>query len=165
MGYDNSKPRDPDEMSADEIREKIDNGHTEFDHEAFEARRKRRMNGADTSGDKPQPQPPSDDEWGDPEPLVEAREREPYPVAALPAGGIREAVQEATDFLQCPPELTASSPLSVLSLAGQGIANVARSKKRLISPVSLYHMAALDSGERKSQTDKMFSESTDLSVR
>jgi len=97
------------------------------------------------------------DPWGDAEPIVEVREREPYPILALP-GGIREAIQEAIGFLQCPPELAAGSALSVLSLAGQGIANIARSKKRLVSPVSLYHLATLDSGERKSAADKMFSE-------
>lgn len=96
------------------------------------------------------------DEWDEPEPLVEPIERAPYPVEALP-DGMREAVEEAAAYMRCPPEVAAASALSVLSIAGQGIANVYRDQ-RLNGPVSIFSLAILDSGERKSAIDKLFSE-------
>jgi putative DNA primase/helicase len=113
-------------------------------------------------GEAEAPEPESF-EWGDPEPLVEVFEREPYPVYALP-DGIREAVTEAASFLQCPVEMTASSALSALSLAAQGLANVARSDK-LMSPVSLYLLQAVGSGERKSAADSLFTASIEAYER
>ena len=73
---------------------------------------------------------------------------------ALP-GVIGEAVREVEAFVQCPPALAACSALSVVSLAGQGLANVrrgwgpGRSDQSLLSPIA-------GSGERKSECDRRF---------
>ena len=96
------------------------------------------------------------DTWGEPEPLIEVMQHEPYPVAVLP-DGIREAVAEVAAYMRCPPEVPAASALSVLSIAGQGIANVYRDK-RLNGPASIFSLAILDSGDRKTSIDKLFSE-------
>jgi putative DNA primase/helicase len=93
-------------------------------------------------------------EWPEPQPLVVAEELAPYPLDALPTG-VREAVAEVLDFVQCPPALAACSALSALSLAGQALANVRRAE-RLEGPTSLYLLAVGESGERKSTCDGYF---------
>lgn len=95
------------------------------------------------------------DEWPEPQPLTAGDELQPYPLDALPAG-IREAVAEVLAFVQCPPSLAACSALSALSLAGQALADVERSRSSLTGPSSLYLLAVADSGERKSTCDTYF---------
>ena len=94
------------------------------------------------------------DNWPEPEALIKADDPIPYPLAALP-DGIREAVEEVLCFSQTPPALAACSALSVLSLAGQGLADVRRAD-RLVGPVSLFIMILAESGERKSSGDSLF---------
>lgn len=94
-------------------------------------------------------------DWSEPLSLVGSTTHPPYPIDALPPG-IRTAVQEVTDFVQCPISLSACSALAVLSLVAQGLANVRRAEK-LIGPISLYLLAIADSGERKTTADHYFS--------
>ena len=87
--------------------------------------------------------------------LREAEKPLPYPSEALP-DVIRLAVESYQDYGQQPIEMVAMSALSMVSLACQGLANVARDRK-LVSPLSLNMMVAADSGERKSSGDQTFS--------
>ena len=92
--------------------------------------------------------------WPEPEPLFGATEPMPYPTDALPSV-IGEAVDEVTAFNQAPVSMAACSALSAASLASQGLASVQRAEG-LMGPVSLYTLALLDSGERKTSTDEHF---------
>ena len=92
--------------------------------------------------------------WLEPEPIIVIPERHKYPLDALPPG-VFEAVKEAIDFDQYPPELAACSAISALSLVGQGLANVARNDQ-LKSPVSINSLVEAPSGERKTTADKRF---------
>jgi len=93
-------------------------------------------------------------EWPEPQPLTAGDELRPYPLGTLP-NGIREAVAEVVEFVQCPPALAACSALSALSLAGQALADVERAPT-LKGPCSLYLLAIAESGERKSSCDGYF---------
>lgn len=92
--------------------------------------------------------------WPEPQPLIVAEDTTAYPLDALP-DGIREAVAEVVEFVQCPPALAACSALSALSLAGQALADVRRADQ-LEGPISLYFLAVADSGERKTTCDGYF---------
>lgn len=87
--------------------------------------------------------------------LREAEKPLTYPAHALP-DVIRLAVESYQDYGQQPIEMVAMSALSMVSLACQGLANIARDRK-LVSPLSLNMMVAADSGERKSSGDQTFS--------
>ena len=88
-------------------------------------------------------------------PLVPAEEkRAPYPVEALPQI-IRDAVASYQDYGQQPIEMIAMSALANMSLACQGLANVARDSQ-LIGPLSLSLIVSANSGERKSSGDQVF---------
>ncbi|WP_054689627.1 YfjI family protein [Desulfosarcina cetonica] len=93
-------------------------------------------------------------DWPDPEPLTSTIDPQTYPVDALP-GLIREAVEEVQLFVQAPLTLVASSALSAVSLACQGLADVERAAG-LSGPSSLFLLSIAESGERKSQIDKHF---------
>lgn len=93
-------------------------------------------------------------DWISPSDLLQDSENFPYPIEALP-NGIRDAVHEVLDFVQCPTALAACSALSALSLSAQHLANVRRAEG-LISPVSLYILSIAESGERKTSVDKHF---------
>ena len=95
-----------------------------------------------------------DDDWPEPESLVGTTESAPYPVDALPPI-IRDAVEEVTAFNQAPVSMAACSALSAASLASQGLASVRRAEG-LVEPISVYMLALLDSGERKTSTDDHF---------
>lgn len=92
--------------------------------------------------------------WITPSELINDSESTPYPVDALP-NGLRDAVCEVVDFVQCPIAIAACSALSALSVSAQHLANVKRAEG-LISPVSLYTLAIAESGERKTTVDKHF---------
>lgn len=94
--------------------------------------------------------------WPEPLPLIADTRSQPYPLDALP-GAIGDAVREVAGFVQCPVALAACSALSALSVASQGIANVARDEC-LQGPLSLYLLAIAESGERKSECDRRFME-------
>ena len=93
--------------------------------------------------------------WGDALTLRGATEASvSYPIDALPTK-IKAAILEYQSYGQQPIPLVASAALANLSLACQGIANVARND-RLVSPISLYFMVVADSGERKTSADNAF---------
>lgn len=92
--------------------------------------------------------------WPEPQALSAKVEPEPYPLDALPAI-IRAAVEEVAGFVKAPVPMVASSALAALSLAAQAHCDVRRDEI-LSGPVSLFVMTIADSGERKSQVDKMF---------
>ncbi len=93
-------------------------------------------------------------EWPEPQPLTAKVEPEPYPMDALPKT-IRAAVDEVAEFVKAPVPLVASSALAAISLATQAHADVSRDEI-LSGPVSLFLLAIAESGERKTQADKMF---------
>lgn len=93
-------------------------------------------------------------QWPEPQPLAAKMEPEPYPLDALP-DTIRAAVEEVAGFVKAPLPLVASSALAALSLAIQAHADVRRDAI-LFGPVGLFLLTIADSGERKTQADKMF---------
>lgn len=99
---------------------------------------------------------PTNGGWESPEPLVAATEGAHYPIKALP-GIIGGAVQEVVEMVKCPPALAASSALSVLSVAGQALANVQPLSNLRPTPLSLYTLSIGESGERKTTADNFFS--------
>lgn len=93
-------------------------------------------------------------EWPKPLSLIVCQQADPYPLDALPET-IGAAVREVVDFVQCPVALAACSALAVVSIVGQGHADVRRASK-LYGPASLYLLAIAESGERKSTVDGHF---------
>ena len=79
---------------------------------------------------------------------------EPFPIDELPSLA-REAVKEYHRFGKQPLPLIASSVLSAMSLATQGLADVARNNN-LVGPCSIFLLVVAHSGERKSACDKTF---------
>ena len=93
------------------------------------------------------------EQWPDPQPIDrEAAKPEPYPLDALPET-IGKAVREYQAYGQQPAALVASSALAVVSLAAQGLADVARDD-RLRGPLSLNFLIIAKSGERKTAADR-----------
>lgn len=94
--------------------------------------------------------------WEIPIPLVPQNlQRLPYPTQLLPEI-VKNAVEEYQAYGQQPISMIACSALANMSLACQGLANVARDEK-LISPLSLYFIVIAESGERKTASDNTFS--------
>ncbi len=92
-------------------------------------------------------------DWPEPQALDrQAAQPEPYPLDALP-GEIGAAVREYQGYGQQPLAMVASSALAVVSLAAQGLADVARDE-RLTGPLSLNFLIIAQSGERKTAADK-----------
>lgn len=92
--------------------------------------------------------------WPDPQPLGFVADPLDYPLDALPST-IRAAVEEVARYTQAPPALVAGSALGAVSIATQGLVDVARADK-LTGPVSLYLLTIAESGERKSTVDTFF---------
>lgn len=92
--------------------------------------------------------------WGEPMPLVLSTQPEPYPLDALPVA-MREAVHEVQAVAQAPVAMVATSALSALSMAAQGLHDVVRAE-RLSGPVGLFTLVLADSGERKTTCDDFF---------
>lgn len=80
---------------------------------------------------------------------------EPFPLEAM-GPVLSRAVRAIEDMIQCPTVCAANSVLAVASLAAQGRANVilpiGQGKP---TPLSLFLLTVLDSGERKSSADGM----------
>ena len=92
-------------------------------------------------------------DWSEPQSLDrQAAQSEPFPLDAL-AGAIGAAVREYRSYGQQPLALVASSALAVVSLAAQGLADVARDE-RLRGPISLNFLIIAQSGERKTAADR-----------
>ncbi|MBO0615286.1 YfjI family protein [Thiothrix fructosivorans] len=99
--------------------------------------------------------------WENPEPITPSgSDSAKYPIHALP-GIVGAAVREVVEIVKCPPALAANSALSVLAVAGQGIANVQAHISLKPSPLSLYLLSIGTSGERKTTADKHFSDVLD----
>ncbi|WP_295438803.1 DUF3987 domain-containing protein [uncultured Thiodictyon sp.] len=94
------------------------------------------------------------DHWPDPGDLSGATTAKPYPVDCFPEPA-RSALIEYQRVGQQPMSLVASSALGQMSLAAQGLADVARNS-HLSGPISLSLLIAAESGERKSAADKQF---------
>ena len=92
--------------------------------------------------------------WPDPQPLGFVADPMDYPLAALPST-IRAAVEEVAAYTQAPVALVAGSALGAVSIATQGLIDVARADK-LTGPVSLFLLTIAESGERKSTVDGFF---------
>jgi putative DNA primase/helicase len=103
---------------------------------------------------------PASGGWEPPENITPSSDSAKYPIHALP-GIVGEAVREVVEIVKCPPALAANSALSVLAVAGQGIANVQAHISLKPSPLSLYLLSIGESGERKTTADKYFSEVLD----
>jgi putative DNA primase/helicase len=93
--------------------------------------------------------------WPDPQPIGFVADARDYPLDALPST-IRAAVEEVAGYTQAPLALVAASALGAVSIATQGLVDVARSDK-LTGPISLYLLTIAESGERKSSADGFFS--------
>ena len=89
-----------------------------------------------------------------PVPLRKDLRPEDYPIADLPHL-IRDAVEEVQAYVQAPMALVAACALSVVSAAVQARFDVQRDPM-LTGPSSLYFLTVAESGERKSQIDRMF---------
>jgi putative DNA primase/helicase len=96
-------------------------------------------------------------DWPQPEPLASVTQSEDYPLAAMPNGIIRGAIEEVAAFTQAPVALVASSALSAVSLAVQAQVDVER-PGGLRGPTSLYFLSIAPSGERKSTCDGFFTQ-------
>jgi len=90
----------------------------------------------------------------EPQPLTIKVKPEPYPIDALPEI-IQDAVAEVATFVQAPLPLVASSALTAISITSQALADVQRDEI-LFGPIGLFLLGIADSGERKTQADKMF---------
>jgi len=97
------------------------------------------------------------DDWPEPQPLVTKIEPKPYPLDALPAK-IQAAVSEVQRFVKAPVPLVASSAVATLSIACQAHIDVRRDEI-LVGPTGTFALTIADSGERKTQSDKMFFQS------
>ncbi|RLA03885.1 MAG: hypothetical protein DRQ54_10230 [Gammaproteobacteria bacterium] len=101
-------------------------------------------------------EPPPQDDWTTPLPLLTKIASEPYPLDALP-DLLRSAVEEVLAFTKAPVPLVASSALGALSIASQAHVDVTRAEK-LSGPTGLFLLTIADSGERKSTCDGFFME-------
>ena len=86
--------------------------------------------------------------------LTSNLEEIPYPKDALPPL-IRNAVDEAHNFIKAPYPMLATSALGAISTTLQAHYDVIRAEK-LNGPSSLFTLIIADSGERKSTCDSMF---------
>lgn len=97
-------------------------------------------------------------QWPEPEPLTEQTSATAFPMDALP-GIIGGAIREVVEIVKCPTALAVNSVLSVLAVAGQGVANIKPyADLANPSPLSLYSIIIGMSGERKTSADNFFSE-------
>lgn len=96
----------------------------------------------------------SSDTWPDPQPLTAKIDPVPFPIEVLP-DPIRRAVEEVCGYVKTPVSMAVASAMSVLSLATQAHIDVRRDEV-LVGPVSLSMLTIAESGERKTQVDKLF---------
>ena len=92
--------------------------------------------------------------WQTPQAIIEHYQSEQYPRESMPQI-LQEAVDEVAQFVQSPYSMLASSAISVLSIACQGLFDVRRSE-RLEGPCGLYFLTIAESGERKSTGENIF---------
>jgi hypothetical protein len=109
---------------------------------------------AETEEQAPHQDPHGAPKWPELQPLAKGGDALDYPIEDMP-GTIRNAVVEVQSFTQSPLPMVATSALISISAAAQALVDVARDRL-LVGPVSLYSLTLGDSGERKSQVDKLF---------
>ena len=102
-----------------------------------------------TSGDDDAAQ-----EWQKPVSTSAQYGRKPYPLDYLPPL-IANAIREAVAFNKVPIPLAATSALSQISLAVQGLCDVKRAEG-LVGSCGLFTLAIAESGERKTSCDSHF---------
>jgi hypothetical protein len=95
------------------------------------------------------------DTWPEPEQLTDPDHQAPYPIHALPAD-LQALVKEIQQYYQAPVPMIATCALSILSSAGQALADV-DIDGTLNKPLSLFTLIVAESGERKSEIDKVLS--------
>lgn len=95
------------------------------------------------------------DTWPEPEQLTDPDHQAPYPIHALPAD-LQALVKEIQQYYQAPVPMIATCALSILSSAGQALADV-DIDGTLSKPLSLFTLIVAESGERKSEIDKVLS--------
>jgi putative DNA primase/helicase len=95
------------------------------------------------------------DTWPEPEPLTDPDQQAPYPLHALPPD-LQALVKEIQQYYQAPVPMIATCALSILSSAGQALADV-DIDGTLKKPLSLFTLIVAESGERKSEIDKVLS--------
>lgn len=95
------------------------------------------------------------DTWPEPEPLTDPDQQAPYPLHALPSD-LQALVKEIQQYYQAPVPMIATCALSILSSAGQALADV-DIDGTLNKPLSLFTLIVAESGERKSEIDKVLS--------
>ena len=94
-------------------------------------------------------------EWQEPEPLFsDDIKPETYPIDVLP-DGFKQAVMDVQAITQAPLAMVGTCALGALSLASQGLYDVARNNQ-LSSPISIYSLVVAESGERKTSVDGHF---------
>lgn len=101
--------------------------------------------------------------WPTPEPFTRESDAQSYPIDALPTIA-REAVEEVVGFVKAPVALAASSALSALSVAVQGLYDVERAPG-LNGPCSLFMLSIAESGERKTTCDGFFKQALETRQR
>ena len=101
--------------------------------------------------------------WPTPESFTRESDAQPYPLDALPTIA-REAVEEVVGFVKAPVALAASSALSALSVAVQGLYDVERAPG-LNGPCSLFMLSIAESGERKTTCDGFFKQALETHQR
>ena len=95
------------------------------------------------------------DTWPEPEQLTDPDHQAPYPIHALPAD-LQALVKEIQQYYQAPVPMIATCALSILSSAGQALADV-DIDGTMQKPLSLFTLIVAESGERKSEIDKVLS--------
>ncbi len=101
--------------------------------------------------------------WPEPEPLSAFHAPLPYPLDALPKT-VLKAVEEVVGFVKAPVALVASSALSAMSVAIQGLYDVERAPG-LKGPCSLFMLSIAESGERKTTCDGYFKQAIETHQR
>lgn len=95
-------------------------------------------------------------DWPEPAELTASSDSAAYPLDAIPAI-VRGAINEVVAEVMCPTPLAASCALGAMALACQGQYDVQR-KPGLKGPTSLFLLTIAESGERKSECERLLME-------
>jgi hypothetical protein len=98
---------------------------------------------------------PDTPEWLEPLPLDENDTPKPFPLEAMPQD-LQDLMNELHGYYKTPIPLIAGSIFPVLAIAGQSLANI-NIDDTMIKPLSLFTLVIAESGERKSEIDKVLS--------
>lgn len=106
---------------------------------------------------------PAPNDWPDPSDIRSPTPAANYPTECFPEIA-RQAIEECAAYRRVPAVMPAQSALFQMSLATQGLANVARDS-RLVGPISTNTLLFLESGGRKTAVDSDFGNGYKLWVR